>query len=204
MGDLIDLTSRFHRRESNLIVAYPLEFRRGEWQSAHAALCRKEESLRYEERREKALLEPGQGHVLQSVPNHVRLDEGYHYTVAALFRHRSDETAMRRIYRLAGLMECVTNVPSPVLRSDLLRRFYQNILEERESLGVVWGGNALHFLLPLDPGLYNPSLFFHYLSTADSLMNLFDAIEVETGRQFDILSKHYVIYLPERFSAAEQ
>lgn len=203
MGDVIDLKSRLLRKDDSLISANPIEFRRGDWQGAHAVLCRREESKRYEEHRAQALSQPDHQH-LRFVPNHFSLTEGYHYTVMGLFRHRRDEAMMRRVYRLAGLMECVTNVPSPVLRSDLLRRFYQFILEERTAVEVTWGGDAQHFLLPLDPGFYNPNLFAHYVSMAASLMDLYDVIEVETGRQFDILREFYVIYLPQRFTSPNE
>ncbi len=106
---------------------------------------------------------------------------------------------MRRVYRLAGLMECVTNAPSAILRTDLLRRFYQNILSERDSLKVVWRGNVQHFLLPLHSELYNPNLFFHHIANCESLKDLFAAIEKETNSQFDIIAKNYVIYVPDGF-----
>ncbi len=200
MADIIDLTSRLQGR-NNLLAARPIEFRRGEWQGSYAALCPRKESERYEEKRLDALPDPDALNALQP-PNHVSLDEGYHYTVTGLFRYRKDEEKMRRVYRLAGLMECVTNISSLVLRSDLLRRFYQLIIEERDSLDVVWRGNAQHFLLPLDPDLYNPNVFQYHASTADTLMNLYDVIEVETRIQFDILCLHYVIYLPMRVATS--
>jgi hypothetical protein len=194
------MKSRFHGRgdaDGNLLRAEPLEFRRGDWGGGYAMLCRREESKRYEAHRLEALRDPEHRH-LEYVPSHVSLDEGYHYTLMGLFLHRANEPLMRRVYRLAGMMECVTNIPSSVLRSDLLRRFYQSIMEEREALGVSWRGNVPHFLLPLDNELYNPNLFFHRVSTAETLKGLFDAIEAETGAQFEVLCRSYVVYMPER------
>ena len=106
---------------------------------------------------------------------------------------------MRRVYYLAGLMECVTNVPSPILRTDLLRRVYQSIMEERERLRVVWRGHVRHFLLPLHTEFYNPNRFHHHLVSAQSLKDLYQAIQGETDTQFDLLVERYVFYLPESF-----
>lgn len=197
MADIIDISGRFDTG-NNLVIERPLEFRRGDWRSGHAMLCTREESARYEAHRLEALGAKGHQHVA-FVPSHFSLDGGTHYTAAGLFRHREDEGMMRRVYRLAGLMECVTNAPSAILRTDLLRRFYQEIIKEREELRVVWRGHVRHFLLPLHPDRRNPNLFNHAVAGASSLMELYQAIEAETNVQFDILSQFYVIYLPEGF-----
>ncbi len=195
MADIIDLTPRPEIR-GNLITAHPLEFRVGDWRTGHVMMCTKKESERYEAHRLDALGSKGHQHIA-FVPNHFTLDGGSHYTVQGLIRYRHDEAMMRRVYRLAGLMECVTNASSPILRTDLLRRVYKAILEERESLQVIWRGNVVHFLLPLHSEFRNPNLFQHNLTKAESLKELFAAIEQETNAQFDILSQHYVFYVPE-------
>lgn len=199
MADIIDITG--HRRSrDNLIAAHPLEFRRGDWHSGYAMLCTKGESARYEAHRSDVLGAPGHQH-LAFVPNHFTLDDGCHYTTIGLFRYRNDESMMRRVYRLAGWMECVTNAPSPILRTDLLRRFYKSILEERDALNLVWRGNVRFFLLPLQAAHSNPNMFLHRISLAVSLKDLYEAIESETNAQFDALSHHYVFYMPESLSS---
>lgn len=197
MADIIDLSERFSGKD-NIITSLPLEFRRGDWHGGHAMMCTRRESVRFEEHRKQAFSAPGHQHI-SYIPNHVSLEDGSHYTILGLFRYRNDEKMMRRVYRLAGLMECVTNAPSAILRTDLLRRFYQNILDERDSLNVVWRGNVRHFLLPLQPDLHNPNLFFHHIANCESLKELFTAIEAETNKQFDIIAENYVIYVPENF-----
>ncbi len=198
MADIIDIVDRRRPRE-NLIVSHPLEFRRGDWQSGYAMLCTKGESARYEAHRETVLSAPGHQHVA-FVPNHFTLDDGCHYTTLGLFRYRNDEAMMRRVYRLAGWMECVTNAPSAILRTDLLRRFYKSILEEREALNLVWRGHVRFFLLPLHASHYNPNLFLHRVAMAESLKDLYEAIESETNAQFDALARSYVFYMPERLT----
>jgi Fe-S oxidoreductase len=197
VADILEFTPRFQDRD-NLITAQPLEFRRGDWRTGFAMMCDRKESIRYETHRLEALRSPNHQHIA-NVPNHFSLDGGYHFTLLGLFRYRNDEALMRRVYKLAGMMECVTNAPSSILRTDLLRRFYQSILEEREALKVLWRGNIRHFLFPLNPEYHNPNLFLFNISNAQSLKDLYEVIESETDEQFRILSRSYVFYLPESF-----
>lgn len=199
MAEIIDFTAK-QKHIQNLITASPLEFRRGDWQGGFAMLCSRDASARYEEHRQRALRHPDHHHIGQ-LPENISLADGYHYTVLGLFRHRDQEPAMRRVYRLAGFMECVLNAPSPVLRSDLLRRVYQTITEEREALKVAWRGDVHHFLLPLDRSHYDDKEFFSGIAAAASLKELYGVVDSETKAQFDILCQHYVIYLPRAFTA---
>ena len=195
MADIIDLSSRL-KPANNLIAISPLEFRKGEWLSGSAILCTREESARLEAQRRKATpLRPP----ITIVPNHLTLDGGYHYTCLWLFRFREDEVRMRRLYWLAGLMECVTKAPSPVLRTDLVRRFFKIINEEREKLNVSWRGNVRNFLLPIHAQHYDPGAFTAAIGSAPSLKELLACIEKETNCQFDILADSYVFYVPETF-----
>ncbi len=195
MADIIDLSTKLKPRH-NLIASAPLEFRRGEWLSGSAILCTREESAKLEAQRRKTT--PDRPPVTL-VPNHIRLDGGYYFTFLWLFRFREDEKRMRRLYWLAGLMECATKAPSPVLRTDLVRRFFKIINEERDKLNVSWKGNVRDFLLPLHPEHYDPGLFIETIRNALSLKDLLAGIEQETNRQFDILAENYVFYVPEAF-----
>ena len=198
-ADIIEMKDR-HRPPDNVVTLRPLEFRRGDWHMGAAMMVKREESVRYEMHRLEAFARQGHTHVAQ-VPNHFSLDDGYYYTLIGLFRYRGDEALMRRVYRLAGWMECVTNAPSPILRTDLLRRFYKSILEEREALNIVWRGNVRYFLFPIHVEYYNPNLLVHRVSRTESLKDLYEVIEEETNRQFDVLAEHYVFYLPENLAA---
>ena len=197
MADVIKISNRWPNHE-NLIDQHPLEFRKGEWHTGYAMMCTRQESERYENHRTEAYRSPGHQHIAY-VPNHILLDGGYHYTILGLFRHRSAETAMRRVYRLAGWMECVTNAPSAILRTDLLRSFYKSILAERDDLNTVWRGHVQHFLLPIHPHLQNPNTLLQKIATAESLKELYQAIESEANAQFEILMHSYVFYLPASF-----
>lgn len=199
MAEIIGFTQK-PRNHDNLIISHPLQFRHGDWPQGHAMMCTLGESRRYEAHRRAAFRSPGHEHVA-FVPNHIRLEGGYHFTILGLFRYRNEETTMRRLYRLTGLMECVTSASSDILRTDLLRRFYQTILDEREALKMVWRGDVRHFLLPIDPQHYHPNLFFNAVAQAPSLKDLYLAIESETAAQFDLLSRLYVFYVPKNFAS---
>lgn len=196
MADIIDLSTRF-KPGNNLIASAPPQFRRGQWLSGSAILCTREESAKLEAQRRKATTDRPP---VTLVPNHVRLDGGYHFTFLWLFKFREDEERMRRLYWLAGLMECVTKAPSPVLRTDLVRRFFKIINEEREKLSVSWKGNVRDFLLPLHSEHYDPGVFIETIRNAPSLKDLLSGIEEETNSQFDILAEKYVFYVPGAFA----
>jgi hypothetical protein len=195
MADIIDLSKRL-KPGQNLIASSPLEFRKGEWLMGSAVLCTREDSERLEAQRRKAGRDI---HFITIVPNHFKLDGGHHWTTLWLFRFRQDEKRMRRLYRLAGLMECVTSAPSPVLRTDVVRRFFKIISEEREKLNVTWKGEVHEFLLPIRPEHYNPAIFNDAVANALSLKDLLIEIEDQTNCQFDVLGSSYVFYIPEAF-----
>jgi hypothetical protein len=197
MADIIDLASRL-RVANNLIIARPLEFRRAEWLAGSAILCTREESERFEAHRQKQLKSVERSRI-SVVPNHFTLEGGCHFTVTYLFRYREKEELMRRVYRLAGLMECITKASSPILRTDLVRKFFKLIVEERESLNVSWKGHVLSFLLPLHAEHFDRDAFLHTVQNADSLKELLALIESEANRQFDVLASRYVFYVPESF-----
>ncbi len=96
-------------------------------------------------------------------------------------------------------MECATKAPSPVLRTDLVRRFFKIINEEREKLNVLWSGKVRDFLLPLLPEHYDRAAFDDTVGNAPSLKELLVGIEDETDSQFDILAQSYVFYVPQTF-----
>jgi len=115
-----------------------------------------------------------------------------------LYRWRESEDNAREFYRLAGLMECVVNSTSPLLRTDLLRSLYKTIMELRQSLNFSWRGDSSQFLLPLHPHFYRRSRFFDQILEADTLKNLYDMVKGEITVQFDLLAAEYVFYLPQR------
>ena len=86
MADIIDLSSRM-KPGSTLIIAHPLEFRKGEWLAGNPIICTREESSKFESHRKRA------GHsqdrpFISLVPSLTTLDGGHHFTAAWLYRFR--------------------------------------------------------------------------------------------------------------------
>jgi hypothetical protein len=184
------------RADDNLICRKPLEFRRGDWRQGQVLQCLRGEAEKYQAHR-KQVIADGHSH-LSFIPEHFSLVNGCDYTAMGLYRFREDEEQAREFYRLAGLMECVVNSTSPLLRTDLLRSIYKTILALRQSLNFSWKGDSSQFLLPLHPHFYHRRDFFDKILKADTLKTLYDTVDRETTVQFDLLAAEYVFYLPKR------
>jgi hypothetical protein len=195
MAKIIDIENG-RRADDNLICRKPLEFRRGDRRQRQALQCLRSEAEKYQSHRRQALTN-GHSH-LSFVPEHFSLADGCDYTVMGLYRWRENEEQAREFYRLAGLMECVVNSTSPLLRTDLLRSLYKTIIDLRQSLNFSWRGDSSQFLLPLHPHFYRRSHFFDQVLKADTLKALYGAVKCETTVQFDLLAVEYVFYLPQR------
>ncbi len=195
MAKIIDFENG-RKADDNLICRKPLEFRRGDWRQGQVLQCIRSEAEKYQSHRCQAI-NNGHRH-LSFVPEHFSLVNGCDYTVMGLYRWRESEEQAREFYRLAGLMECVVNSTSPLLRTDLLRSFYKTIIDLRRSLNFSWRGDSSQFLLPLHPHFYRRSHFFDQVLKADTLKVLYDTVNRETTVQFDLLAAEYVFYLPQR------
>jgi hypothetical protein len=183
------------RADDNLICRTPLEFRRGDWHKGQVLQCLRREAKKYQAHRRQALVK-GHRH-LRFVPEHFSLVGGCDYTIMGLYRLREQAERAKELYRLAGLMECVVNSTSPLLRTDLLHSLYKSILDLRRRLNCSWKGDSKEFLLPLHPHLYQRSHFFGRVRKANTLKALYETVEKETEHQFDLLSAEYVFYLPQ-------
>jgi hypothetical protein len=183
--------------DDNLICRTPLEFRRGDWRKGRALQCLRSEAERYQAHRRQALA-GGHNH-LRFVPEHFSLLPGCESTLRGIYRWREREEAAREIYYLAGLMECVVNSTSALLRTDLLRSLYNTIMKLRGRLNMSWTGDSSQFLLPLHPHLYQRSNFFESIHRATTLKALYDTVKGETTAQFNLLAGEYVFYLPQQW-----
>ena len=90
---------------------------------------------------------------------------------------------MRRVYRLAGLMECVLNAPSPGAPNRCATAGLPILPEERETLKVAWRGDVHHFLLPLDLSHYDSRRVHPGIAAAPSLKELYGFLEAESNAQ---------------------
>ncbi len=178
----------------NIIIEKPLQLRWADWESGASILVSGHEAAKYEEHR-KHVLTQSHSHI-SNVPNHLTIKDGLEYTLQGLYRHRNKPEAMLDVYYLAGLMECLTSVPQPVLRTALIRGFYQTVIKLKTELSVNWHGHVSHFLFPLFPIHYDTNQFTQSLVKAETLKDLYSRIREGTEEQFLILGSEYVFYLP--------
>lgn len=132
------------------------------------------------------------------LPPHYVLKNGMDNTIRALFRYRKDEGKMREVYYLAGLIDCMINQVTPVLRTDLLRDMYKRVMTMRSVLHVNWYGTIHQVLLPLDGAFYNEPVYKDALEKAASMKELYRFIRDAMNEMFDILSREYTFFSPGR------
>ncbi len=180
----------------NIIVQRPLEFRWSDWQSGFFMQMTRKSSAWLEEQRH-ALHAQGKTGVAQLPPHH-SLQGSMVGTIGALFAYRHDEEKMRKVYYLAGVVDCLINQVNPVLRTAMLRDMYNKVARLKNELGVKWAGPLDQVLLPIDGIFFNEMEYKRRLATAETLKALYGVIEEGTQEMFDILSHEYVFYCPYR------
>jgi hypothetical protein len=156
----------------------------------------KSQSERLEKHRDEVTIKGGKG--AWHLPNHYTLKGGMFYTVQGLYRYRGSEREMREVYYLAGLVDCMINRVSPLLRTDLLRDIYRRVVEMKSALKMNWYGQMDQVLFPLDDHLYSMDDYQRSLAGAGSMKTLYRFIGDGTNEMFDILSLEYAFYTPGR------
>jgi hypothetical protein len=194
MGNLINLKEKSETPPDNLITSGPWEFRRANWESKHFIQMLRSHSARLEMHR-KEIYEKGDGRV-RDLPAHFALSGGMAYTIQGIYAHRNCEEKMREVYYLAGLIDCMINQVSPLLRTDLIRDVYKNIITLRKALNINWYGHLNHVLFPIDAHLYNTLEYKEALSMAKTMKQLYGFIREGVDDMFDILSVEYAFYSP--------
>lgn len=194
MGKVIYLEARSKGSIDNLITSEPLEFRRSNWGTAHYVQMLKSQSVNLEYRREENHRKAND--VIQQIPSHFSLKGGMAYTIRAMYAYREHEDILKKVYYLAGLMDCMINQVSPVLRTDLIRSMYNSVLTMKQELNIHWYGPLDHVLLPIDPQFFNELSYRASLSGAHTMKELYQAIREGTEEMFHILSLKYVFYRP--------
>jgi hypothetical protein len=204
-----------------LITFKPLFFRRASWDLSNPAQVSRTEAEAFEKRRVEAM---GKGRPVGFTPSYLELKGSLSQTLTALFRSRDDESRMRQIYFLAGLMEVATGLSHHILRSDLIRRVFSEIQHLANKLGVQWLSSNQGFLLPVyfseehSPESWSNSIEIplprsglqledvsksrlkQALSQTQTLKDLISALRNETDAQFDLLSRFFVFYLPHSWT----
>ena len=184
----------------NLIVPKPWEFRWSDWDSSHFIQMLRSQSTKLETHRKDNYKKGANG--VWHLPPHFVLKDGMAHTVRAAYIYREQEERIREVYYLAGLVDCMINQVSPLLRTDLIRDLYKKVMEMKRRLNVNWYGQINQVLLPLDSHLYNELEYREGLTGAKTMRELYNFIREGTDDMFAILSVEYVFYTPGRSISA--
>ncbi len=182
----------------NVITHRPLRLRWGDWRIPHVIQVHVQPAAAYEEQRAQ---DWQAGRPLGSqMPPHFVLDDGIAETALALMRHRESEEALLEIGYLAALMEALLNTPCPILRTDLIRRVYQEVKRLSSKLGLRWGGRGRRFMLPLNQDAQDPHWFRHALAPLGNLQEFFATLREIAHQRYRQLAREYVLYYPRRWN----
>ena len=194
MARIIDLEERRNRPPDNLITSRPLEFRRAGWDNTDFIMMRRSQSEELEKRRGENLREGRPG--VQSLPPHFVLRGSMAYTARGLYIHKENASSMRDVYYLAGLVDCMINQVSPLLRTDAIRDLYRKISTLKQTLNVNWYGPIDQVLFPIDGHLYNLEAYRRSLTAAATIQELYRAVREGIEDMFAVLAAEYVFYTP--------
>jgi len=191
---IIDFEARRNRPPNNVITWKPLEFRRAGWDNADFIIMLRSQSELLEKKRGENLREGRPG--VPSLPPHFVLRGSMSYTARGLYLHKENEASMRDVYYLAGLVDCMINQVSPLLRTDAIRDMYRKVSTLKQTLNVNWYGPIDQVLFPLDTRFYNFAEYRNALAGAVNLQQLYRAIREGAEDMFAILAGEYVFYTP--------
>jgi hypothetical protein len=130
------------------------------------------------------------------MPAHFSLEGSLADTALALLRHRSDPSRLEKATYLSLLMEALVNIPCPILRTDLIRRVYQEVDALSQRLGLRWRGRAESFVLPLYEDALHPRTLELALARVDSLQKFFSTLLEISATRHALLARNYVLYYP--------
>ncbi|MBN2032045.1 MAG: hypothetical protein JW836_02120 [Deltaproteobacteria bacterium] len=179
----------------NLITLKPWEFRSAGWESRHFIQMLRSQSATLEKHRKETWKK---GTRLSQMPPHFKLTGSMAYTIQAIFTYRTNEEKMREVYYLAGLIDCMINRVTPLLRTDVIKDIYKKIMTLRAFLNMTWYSSFDQVLFPLDAVFFNEYEYRNRISEALSARELYHLIREGTDEMFDILALEYTFYTPAR------
>ncbi len=148
----------------------------------------------YEDHRQECL-EQGRDPSGQ-MPAHFSLEGSLQETALALLRHHQNAAALEEVTYLSLLMEALVNTPCPILRTDLIRRVYQEVDGLSQRLSLRWRGRAERFMLPLNEDALRPRALEQDLARVDNLQDFFNILRQTAAARYRSLAKGYVLYFP--------
>ncbi len=180
----------------HVICDRPLRLRWGDWRTQYILQVHVQSAAVYEDLRAECLAQ-GRDPSGQMPPGFT-LDGGMHHTGMALLRFKDDEERLIEVGYLAALMEALVNTPCAILRTDLIRRVYQEVESMSARLGLRWSGRVGHFMLPLNEDAREPDAFARQVAPLDNLKDFFDTLKHIARSRHESLKKGYVLYYPHR------
>lgn len=184
------------KEADNIICNGPLRLRWGDWRTPHPLLVHVQSAAIYEDFRTEALAS-GQDPAAQ-MPAGFTLDGGMTDTAMGLLRHRDNESSLIGVTYLSILMETLVNTPCAILRTDLIRRVYQEVDQLSKELNLRWRGRAGHFMLAMNEDATQPGHFERLVAPISDLQVLFTTLRHHAGDRYQSLKKSYVFYFPRR------
>lgn len=199
MAEIINLMEKRGKESQNVITARPWEFRRAGWKNPYFIQILKTQAIQYEKQRKVM----GESDGLQSTEptGYNILRNGLAHTIQAMYISRNNEETMRKIYYLAGLIDCMINQVNPLLRTDFIFDIYQKVTTLKRILNVHWYGEMDQVLFPLDGALFDYHNYKNVLKGSKAIKDLYSQIRKGTDSMFDVLSNEYTFYTPGRSSS---
>ena len=179
----------------NVITLKPWEFRGSSWETRHFIQMLKPLSAKLERHRKEASEKGGR---VSQLPPHFVLRGSMAYTIQGIFSYRTNEAKMREVYYLAGLIDCMINRVSPLLRTDVIKDIYRKVMTLKAFLNMTWYSSFDQVLFPLDSEFFNEYEYRNRISGAPSAQELYRLIREGTDEMFDILALEYSFYTPAR------
>jgi hypothetical protein len=179
----------------NVITLKPWEFRGAGWESRHFVQMLKSQSAKLEKHRKQAY---EKGSRVSQMPPYFVLRGSMAYTVQGIYSYRTNEAKMREVYYLAGLIDCMINRVTPLLRTHVIKDIYRKVMTLKALLNMTWYSSFDQVLFPLDSQFFNEYEYRNKISEASSAQELYRLIREGTDEMFDILALEYTFYTPAR------
>lgn len=179
-----------------VITDQPMRLRWGPWRSGRIIQVHVASAAVYEDYREQCL-QNGQDPAGQ-MPPHFALEGGLQDTALGLLRHREDAASQQQVCYLACLLEALVNAPSAILRTDLIRRVYQEVDHLSKTLGFRWRGGEGRFIPPVNQDAGDPHHFARMVAPLGNLQEFYSVLHGYAAQRYRIISREYVFYFPVR------
>ncbi len=180
--------------DDHIISQAPFRLRWGDWRTTRIIQVHVAAAAVYEDQRQECL-EQGRDPSAH-MPVHFSLEDSLHLTALALLRHRQDAQALQDVTYLSLLMEALINTPCAILRTDLIRRVYQEVEAYSQRLSLRWQGRGSQFMLPLNQDAQDANKLARVLGPLDNLQEFFAALKGLAQERHTALATGYVFYYP--------